>query len=163
MRTFILGGVIIMFILTQLWRGGSAMRTVDGDGSGYYAYLTAVMIHHTTDFTTIYELEKSRRGLDYTAHYFHEKDGKMVNKYYLGTALMLLPFFLLASMYSFITGMPVDGYNILFQYAVSMGAAIYLALGLLATRKLLATFHIRKEVQLITLIALLFGTNLFYY
>lgn len=163
MRTFILGGVIIMFIVTQLWRGGSAMRTIDGDGSGYYAYLTAVMVHHTTDFTKIYELEKSRRGLDYTAHYFHEKDGKMVNKYYLGTALMLLPFFLLASMYSFITGMPVDGYNILYQYAVSMGAAIYLALGLLATRKLLASFHIRKEVQMITLIALLFGTNLFYY
>lgn len=163
MRTFITGGVIVIFIVIQLLRAGTVVQTINGDGTGYYAYLPAIFIHHTTDFTPVYELEKERRGLDYMAHYFHKTEHGMVNKYQLGTALMILPFFLMAWLYSIIIGMPPDGYSILFQYAVSLAAAVYLAIGLLATRKLLQLFGIRKSVQLTTLLALLFGTNLFYY
>lgn len=163
MRTFIAAGVIILFIFIQLWRGGEARRTIDGDGSGYYAYLTAVFIHHTTDFTAVYEVEKERRGLDYMAHYFHKTEKGMINKYYLGTALLMLPFFLLAWLYSVITGMPADGYNILFQYSVSLAAAVYLAVGLLALKRILDLKGFSKPIQLAVLIVLLFGTNLFYY
>lgn len=163
MRTFLAGGIIVIFIVIQLLRGGTVVETINGDGTGYYAYLTAVFIHHTTDFTPVYEYEKERRGLDYMAHYFHKTEHGMVNKYQLGTALMMLPFFLMAWLYSIIIGMPPDGYSILFQYAVSLAAAVYLAVGLLATRRLLQLFGIGKSVQLMTILALLFGTNLFYY
>jgi hypothetical protein len=163
MRTFIAGGVILIFIFIQLGRGGNAIRTIDGDGSGYYAYLTSVFIHHTTDFTAVYKVEKERRGLDYMAHYFHKTEHGMINKYYLGTALMILPFFLLAWLYSVIIGMPADGYTILFQYAVSLSAAVYLAIGLLAVRKLLSLYDISKKNQIWAVVLLLFGTNLFYY
>lgn len=163
MRTIIAGGAIVIFIFVQLWRQGSALRTIDGDGSGYYAYLTAVFIHHSTDFTKVYELEKSRRGLDYMAHYFHDGPNGKVNKYYMGTALMMLPFFLSAWLFSWFSGMPADGYNILFQYAVSFGAAVWLGVGLIAVVRLLGTFGFERKVQLITILSLLFGTNLFYY
>lgn len=163
MRTFIAAGVIILFIFIQLWRGGEARRTIDGDGSGYYAYLTAVLIHQTTDFTVVYKVEKERRGLDYMAHYFHKTEKGMINKYYLGTALLMLPFFLLAWLYSVITGMPADGYNILFQYSVSLAAAVYLAVGLLALKRIFDLKGFSKPIQVAVLIVLLFGTNLFYY
>jgi hypothetical protein len=163
MRTFITGGIIVVFIFMQLVRGGDSRRIIDGDGSGYYAYLPAVFIHGTTDFTPVFELEKSRRGLDYMGHYFHQLGEKKINKYYLGTALLMLPFFLLAWIYSFITGMPPDGYNILFQYSIALGASIYAAIGLIATKKLIELFDVGKAISLISVILVLFGTNLFYY
>ena len=163
MRTLVISGFLIIFILIQFFRAGEAARTIDGDGSGYYAYLTAVFIHGTTDFTEVFEFEKSRRSLDYMGHYFHQEDGRLFNKYYLGTALLMLPFFLMAMLYSFIIGMPVDGYNILFQYAISLGAAVYAATGIIAGRKLLEMFNIPKKEGLFTMLAVLLGTNLFYY
>lgn len=163
MRTFIIGGVIVVFIVIQLLRGGDAYRIIDGDGSGYYAYLPAVFVHGTTDFTTVFELEKSRRGLDYLGHYFHQVGEIKVNKYYLGTALMMFPFFILAWLYSFISGMPPDGYNILFQYSIALGAAIYGAIGLIATKKLIELFNVNKAISFLTIVIILFGTNLFYY
>jgi hypothetical protein len=163
MRTLIISGIVTIFILIQFFRGGEAARTIDGDGSGYYAYLTAVFIHGTTDFSEVFAFEKSRRSLDYMGHYFHQEDGHIFNKYYLGTALLMLPFFLLAMLYSFIIGMPVDGYNFLFQYAISLGAAVYAASGLIAGRKLLELFGISKKPALLTMVVILLGTNLFYY
>ena len=37
---------------------------IDGDGSGYYAYLPALLIHGSVDFTPVFEFEKQRRSLD---------------------------------------------------------------------------------------------------
>lgn len=163
MRTFITGGILVVFIFMQFVCGGDSRNIIDGDGSGYYAYLPAIFIHGTTDFTPVFELEKSRRGLDYMGHYFHQVGEKKVNKYSLGTALMMLPFFLLAWLYSIITGMPPDGYNILFQYSIAFGASIYAAIGLLATKKLIELFDVGKAVSLISVILVLLATNLFYY
>lgn len=163
MRTFSVGGIIVLFILIQFLRSGEAMRTIDGDGSGYYAYLPAVFIYGTTDFSDVYAFEQSRRNLDYMAHYFHQEGDRLINKYYMGTALLLLPFFLLAWLYSAIIGLPLDGYNFLFQYSVSFAAALYAASGLIAGSKLLESFGIDKKSSTLTMILLLLATNLFHY
>jgi hypothetical protein len=163
MRTLLISGIFLVFIVIQLMRGAEGKRTIDGDGSGYYAYLTTILVHKTTDFTPVFEYEKSKRGLDYVGHYFHQKDDVLTNKYFLGTALLILPFYLLALFYSLVTGMPPDGYNILFQYAVALAAACYTAIGLLATGRLLQTFNIDRKLIFVLLIALLLCTNLFYY
>lgn len=163
MRTFLFGGTLMIFILVQLLRQGSATHTIDGDGSGYYAYLPTVLLFHTTDFKQVYELETAKRAENYEAHYFHNQNGVITNKYFMGTALLLLPFFLMATLYSSLIGMPVDGYNILFQYAVSLGAAVYAALGLIAIIRLLSSFAFRKKVQIAVVVILIFATNLFYY
>ena len=153
----------MLFIVVQLWQGADARHTIDGDGSGYYSYLTTVFRYKTTDFKSVYEYEKTRRGLDYMGHYFHEYNGKIVNKYYAGTAVMMLPFYVMASVLSKLANMPVDGYNILFQYAAAFAAAFYLAIGLLLVNALLKTFTIRKPIRVLTLLSFLLGTNLFYY
>ncbi|HMM10891.1 MAG TPA: hypothetical protein PKE03_02200 [Bacteroidales bacterium] len=163
MRSFVIALVVIIFYIMQLLLQDKAMRHVDGDGSGYYAYLTAVFIHKGSDFSPVLETEKKRHSLDYMAHYFHPVNGVLINKFYMGTALMILPFFLLAMLFSWISGMPVDGYNIIFQYAVALSGATWLAIGLLVTIRLLLLFDIPKSIAVITLIAIAFGTNLFHY
>lgn len=163
MRSFVIAGVVIIFYLMQLLLQDKALRHVDGDGSGYYAYLTAVLIHKTTDFKPVLEAEKQRHSLDYMAHYFHSVGDVLINKFYMGTALMLLPFFLLAMLFSWIAGMPVDGYNIIFQYAVALSGATWLAIGLLATKRLLLLYQIEKPAAVISIITIALGTNLFHY
>jgi len=84
MRTILVGIIILIFISVQLMRGGAARYTIEGDGSGYYAYLTTVFVYKTTDFKDVYSFEKSWRGLDYMAHYFHTYGDKLINKYFFG-------------------------------------------------------------------------------
>lgn len=163
MRTLLVSGILLLFIVVQLWQGSNARHTIDGDGSGYYAYLTTVFRYKTTDFKEVFDYEKTRRGLDYMGHYFHEYNGKIVNKYYAGTALLMMPFYGLASLVSKLANMPIDGYNIVFQYAAAFAATFYLALGLLLVNALLRSFAITKPIRVLTILSLMLGTNLFYY
>jgi hypothetical protein len=163
MRTLLISGIFVVFIIVQLLRGADGKRIIDGDGSGYYSYLTTVFIHKTIDFNAVFDFERSRRGLEYTGHYFHKHEDVRINKYYLGTALLIMPFFLIALLYSMIIGMPPDGYNILFQYAVALAAAFYTAFGMVVINRLLKAYNVSKKLSLFTILLLLFGTNLFHY
>lgn len=163
MRTILVGFIILIFISIQLMRGGAARYIIEGDGSGYYAYLTTVFVYKSTDFQHAYNYEKSWRGLDYMAHYFHSYNGKLINKYFLGTSLLILPFFLMAMLFCVVSGIPPDGYNFIFQYAVAMAATFYALAGLLLLNRTLRTYGIDKVLVFILLLVLILGTNLFYY
>jgi len=163
MRTILVGIIILIFITIQLMRGGAARYIIEGDGSGYYAYLTTVFVYKSTDFSQAYNYEKSWRGLDYMAHYFHPYEGILINKYFLGTSLLILPFFMMAMLFCLVSGIPPDGYNFIFQYAVAMAATFYTLAGLLFLNRTLRTFGVDKVLVFILLLVLMLGTNLFYY
>jgi len=160
----LIAGFIISFITVNLI-GPKTYRHVliDGDGSGFYDYLPALLIHHTVDFTTIFEVEKSRRSSAYQGHYFHSSHGILIDKYTSGTALMQLPFFLLAWLLSVLFGFPADGYNILFQYMTGVAAMFWAIIGLLFFVKLSRLYGIDKKIAMIVAIAGLLATNLFFY
>jgi hypothetical protein len=163
MRTLLVSFILVLFFGIQLYRGPAAKTIIDGDGSGYYAYLPTIFHYKTTDFKAVHEFEKQQKSLSYSGHYFHKRGDVLINKYFLGTALAISPFYLLASLYSYVFGMPADGYNILYQLAVALAAAFYLALGLLAVIRLLRQFGFEKYIAFMVILLLLFGTNLFYY
>lgn len=142
---------------------GIRQRIVDGDGSGYYAYLPAVFVYHTVDFDPVFEYEKSQRASDYQGHYFHQFKNIYINKYSCGVALMELPLFLIAYLLSLLAGMNADGYNILFQYSVAMSALIWVFTGLIYLVKLLSLYKIKPTTIFFLILVLFFGTNLFYY
>ncbi len=162
MRTLLVSGILLLFIIVQCGREPKPDRQL-------MVMVVAIMLYLTTVFAIKLQIlnlcmttkNTSQHGL--YGHYFHEYKGKTVNKYYAGTALMMLPFYTMASILSKLANMPVDGYNILFQYAVALAAAFYLAIGLLLVNALLKTFTISKPIRLLTLLSLLLGTNLFYY
>lgn len=163
MRTLLVSFILVLFFGIQLYRGPAAKTIIDGDGSGYYAYLPTIFHYKTTDFKAVYEFEKQHKSLSYSGHYFHKRGDILINKYFIGTALAISPFYLFASLYSYVFGMPADGYNILYQLAVALAAAFYLALGLLAVIRLLRQFGFEKYIAFMVILLLLFGTNLFYY
>jgi hypothetical protein len=75
----------------------------------------------------------------------------------------MMPFFLLGHITTIILGYPADGYSYFYIVWVHLGALFYLLLGLLALRGLLRTYEINEKWIAVTLIAIVFGTNLFFY
>ncbi len=136
---------------------------IDGDGSGLYAYLPAIFVAHTVDFTPVFYYEKARRTPDYQGHNYHKIGGVMINKFWCGTALLETPFFLIAWVMSLILGLPPDGYNILFQYAVALAALFWSGLGIVYTVRLFRLYNISEPLAWGLALAGFLSTNLFFY
>ena len=137
---------------------------ISSDGHGYYAYLPAFLIDHDPTFSLVVEREARFFGYPhYKPEYLVKSGDHVLNKYFAGEALLLLPFFSLGALFSFITGNDINGYSFFFQIFIGIGSLFYLFLGLFFIKKILEYLHIRQAVIALTLVALLFGTNLFYY
>jgi hypothetical protein len=137
---------------------------LESDAWGYYAYLPAVFIYHDLHFSFY---EKVMHG-----GYFEERlsyeyrvgnNGLVANKYFCGTALAIAPFYIGAHVLSKNLGYPQDGYNRLYILSVNIAAIFYTLLGLYFLRKILAFYTEDLKIILIVLIAMAFGTQLFYY
>ncbi len=155
--------ILALAVITSSRFGGMKERLIDGDGKGYYAYLPAVFIHHTLDFTPVYDFEKDFLSKDYLGHYFIDHKDIKINKYYSGVALLMLPFFLLALFFTWIFGLEMTGYSMLFQYFILLGSICYGFHGSYFTYRLLRSFSFPERKSFIAIIILITGTNLFYY
>jgi len=146
--------------LSKDYRSGS----MEADGKGYYAYLPAIFIYNDLSFGFFYQVERETYyNPDFYYTYLRQHQGKVINKYYAGTALCMMPFFFLGHLATLASGHAADGYSYYYMLFVHLGALFYLFLGLIALRKLLRTFMIKEQWIALTLPAIVFGTNLFYY
>lgn len=134
------------------------------DGKGYYAYLPAIFIYHDLHFSFFEKIERETYASEFHFYeYRYAIDGKVINKYYSGTALAMLPFFGIGHLLSALTGKSLDGYSVHYTTMINLAAIAYLALGLWFLAKLLKTYQIRKGYITLILTAITFGTNVFYY
>ena len=165
--------VIIVLIIISLISayvvniaGPEQPRTVivEGDGCGHFDYLPAWFVFGSVDFKPVFEKEKERHDGSYMGHYFHKlENGVFINKYTSGTALMIMPFYLLALLLSPLFGLPRDGFGLLFQYSVVAAGIFWLITGLWFFTRLLRQYGISRFYSLVYALLLLFGTNLFHY
>jgi hypothetical protein len=77
--------------------------------------------------------------------------------------LLWTPFFLIALFIAKIAHLPADGFSDIFQYSIGIAGLFYTWLGLRYLRKTLESFKYSKATQVISLVAIIFGTNLLYY
>lgn len=137
---------------------------LEADARGYYAYLPAVFIYHDLGFGFINDIEFVKYNNPSKFYkYYNTHEGKVFDKYYLGTALMLSPFFLAGHILTLATGQPADGYSYFYTMMVHVGALFYLFIGILGLRKLLRMYNFSEANIGWTLSFILLGTNLFYY
>jgi hypothetical protein len=156
--------LFVTFIIVNFLGTDSTRKIfIDGDGSGHYAYLTSIVLYQSVDFVNIFELEKSKRPNDYMGHYFHKYNDILINKYTTGTALLQLPFFILAYVLSIILGFAPDGYNIVFQYCIAFATVFWVGIGIRYFVKLVSSYGIDKRYGWLFASIMLFGTNLFLY
>ena len=157
---------LIMILVTSNinWGGDRYKGVLESDAKGYYAYLPAVFIYHDLNFTFFDHIEKEKY---YNENLFYDyrafSNGAYISKYYAGTALAQLPFFLVAHFVSLAGNADADGYSKPYMIAVNLAALFYLFLGLLYLKRTLASYQISEKITSIILVASVFGTNLFYY
>jgi len=168
-RNIVLGLMLIFVSVIVFFENYTAQEdhfwkeVIASDGRGYYAYLPSLFLYGETDFSRVVEREQQIYPTVHAANFMSDVDGKPVNKYFLGVALLMLPFFLSASLISWLAGITPDGYNAVYQLMTSVAAVFYLFAGLIYLRKLLKLFRFAGRIVDWTLILTLFATNLLIY
>ncbi len=156
--------VVLWAVLNTSIKKDYKNSVLEADAKGYYAYLPAVFIYHDLNFGFFNQIEnKTYYNPNLYYEYLRECNNKTIDKYFVGTAVCLMPFFLVGHAITLISGLPADGYSYYYTMMVHLGALFYFLLALFGLRRLLRSFHINEKTIAIVLIAIVFGTNLFYY
>lgn len=137
-------------------------RGIRSDGAGYYAYLPAFLIYKDFSLEKADFYQVDAKYLDYPAIYFSHFTQRYVNKYPIGVALLVLPFFSLAHLISSFSGLPMTGYTLIYQYFVRAAGPFYLIIGLYFLMKVYQS-NFSLKTAMISLLSLVFATNLFHY
>jgi hypothetical protein len=163
-RLFTPIGITLLFIgivyLVLAWNfrwfgknGNEIDAVITSDGKGYYAYLPGIFLHQN--------FGKEKTDLLY---HVKTKDGRLVNKYTYGTALLEAPFFFGGWIFAKISGYPSDGFSRPFQVAISLAGIFYFLAGLYFLFRLITTeIRLSERNTLFLMLILAFGTTLLYY
>jgi hypothetical protein len=140
-------------------------RVINSDGKGYYAYLTAIFIYDDLDYNFVDYYEKKYYPSDGSAYKHFKMPFKddVVNKTFPGLAILWLPFFLLAHLFSYLFGFETDGYSILYQYTIGFATLFYLWLGFRFLLSILKKFGTENHLASFVLFVIAFGTNIIFY
>ncbi len=156
--------VLIIFLgFYTLFHGGHNERFITGDGKGYYAHLPAMFIYHDWEYSFMENYESAYYEPANYAEFRNQVDGEWVNKYFAGVTLLMMPFFLLAHLVSLVSGLPADGYNPVYQYAVAFAALFWLWAGLYFLRRFFNRQKIPAIVTSIVQVLIVCATPLFFY
>ena len=158
--------MVAFFLSMRVFNEGNPgwKHIITSDGRGYYAWLPALILDNDPTFSKTVAREGKFLGYHhYRPGYLVPRNDRMINKYFSGEALLLLPFFLTGTLFTFMTGNSPDGFSFFFQFFIGAGALFYLFLGLYYLKRILEYLAVRDSAIIMTLLLVLFGTNLFYY
>ena len=133
------------------------------DVFGYYLYLPAKFIYRDLALINQEWLTHLIDKYETTATLYQAvkmPNGNWVIKYTMGLAILFAPFFFIAHLLAGILDYPADGFSLPYQYSITMGAIVYLLVGLIYFRKILLHFFNERTTILLILI-IVFGTNYF--
>jgi hypothetical protein len=158
------GEVLILFMLVLTVNNflGNTPKTIAADGIMYYDYLPSVFLYK--DFGVQEKVkdenkEFSRERIDLLIQY----KGKYLNKYPVGTAVLIAPFYFYADATATARGYERDAYSEPYQRAIFYAAIFYLFLGLVFLKCLCRLYDISDLTIFITQILAALGTNIYYY
>jgi len=140
-------------------------RVINSDGKGYYAYLPALFIYNDLEYKFVDEYEAKYYPGDRKVfkEFRYNYKGETVNKTFSGLAILWLPFFLIAHIFSMLSGFEADGYSLPYQYSIGLATIFYCWLGLKVLVSLLIKSGAEKKLANLIVLILAMGTNLLYY
>ena len=145
------------------WGGQRWKEIIAFDGKGYYAYLPAVFIYHDLQLSFLDSIEEKYSGPNTQYEIRVVTPQGTIDKYFCGTALAQLPFFIIAHLLTKLTGGNADGYSYFYQINISLAGIIYVLIGLFFLQKILRNYSISEPIITIVIFTIFFGTQLFYY
>jgi len=144
------------------------------DAVGYYAYLPASFIEKDLSFSFMIDDSYAYSG---GINSFENKyniseagilgfnqlsDDKYIDKYPVGVAVLLIPFYLIGHVLSLIFRTGLDGWSFFYQYSALYGGVSYFLIGMFFLKKILKKYF-SSFVTYFTLFSIILGTNLFNY
>lgn len=136
-------------------------RQLSYDAGGYYWYLPSVFIYHDIKGQKFHQeiLDKYQPVPPNDFQYaIPQPNGNYVVRYTMGTALMELPYFLVAHIIAKPLGYPADGFSLPYQFCIYLGGLFFALVGLSYLRKLLLRYY-NDITTAVVLFLLVFGTN----
>lgn len=158
--------LIVSITIQQLDFSDTYSHPINSDAKGYYAFLPAIFIYNDYNYSFVDDVEKTyypEDGSQAKAFRMEQPNGTIVNKCFPGVALFYLPFFGIATLFSFLFGLPVDGYSILYQWSIAVAHWFYLFCALVLLSKACNELKFNKWKTLFGLVLIVFGTNIFFY
>lgn len=155
---------LFLIVLTQRFlneRQNGLINSVSSDGLGYYCYLPAAIIYQ--DFSYSFYQDKENKIKPFYTPVLNNYKHRALNKYYCGTAICLLPFFLIGIVISFIAGTDINGYTDTFLMLVSVAALFYYLLSVFLISKIGKYFSVSEKTSVAAGLVFFFATNLFHY
>jgi hypothetical protein len=140
-------------------RAGPPIRS---DGFSYYVYLPSWFIYGDTRLGSVANDCCGGEFPDFTVIVKWPRTRRWVNAHPIGVAVMQTPFFLVAHALTRWTNLSPDGFSLYYQHAAGLSGLAWTIVGLLVLQRVLRR-HFSDRVTMATLVALLFGTNLYHY
>ena len=154
---------VALLSLSGVFDNEAMYGRIHADAQGYYGYLVATFIEHSFDWKEVIQPYADTYFNGAAADFTVQSEHGRINKYYAGTAVLILPFFLVACLAAWLFGFPIDGYSEPFQLGIVFSALFYAGVGMYYLSKFLERKGISKPVALFSVVAGLFGTGLFHY
>jgi hypothetical protein len=166
------GAVVAVVLVVAVFAAGSfwwiyGSELADGppirsDGTGYYLYLPAVMLDEDVTMEGTAERSFEPHTLAAAGVRRVPPHNRYLDKYPVGEAMMLLPFFLLGDAAARLLGEAADGFSTPYQVAAAAAGLVYALVGLAQLGLVLLRWFSRPTVVM-TLVTITFGTALFHY
>lgn len=170
------GGLFLFCVTIFVVHFAISGQAVYGDGIGYYSHLHSWVIDGDWDYTNeykhIYDHEHNNAVLDSQVPVVQivgtSKDGRAENFYGTGVAVLLLPFYILAHVFSLLlnllgAGVSTQGYGDVYQILSGIGAVFYTVLGVYFLEEMVEMVIHNRFLSRISCLTLFLSTNLFYY
>ncbi len=157
---FALGGLLLFMSLNYHAKAKpfTYQSQIWSDKAGYNIYLPLLFIYGN-DASALPDSIVQKTGEGFS---IDTSNNTVVTKYTSGVAILQTPFFLTAHFLAKISGDETTGFSSKYQKTIDFASVFYCVLGLFLLYKILVKRH-SKKLASISLIAVLFGSNLLYY
>jgi hypothetical protein len=135
---------------------------IRSDGFSYYVYLPSWFLYHDASLGAVARDCCGGEFDPFTAIVRWPGTGRWVNAHPIGVAILQAPFFLVGHGLTKWTNLSPDGFTFYYQHAAGLAGAFWTVAGLVVLADILRR-RFSDWVTAATIVALLFGTNLYHY
>ena len=135
---------------------------IRSDGFSYYVYLPSWFLYHDASLGAVARDCCGGEYDPFTAIVRWPGTGRWVNAHPIGVAILQAPFFLVGHGLTKWTNLSPDGFTFYYQHAAGLAGAFWTIAGLVVLADVLRR-RFSDWVTAATIVAVLFGTNLYHY
>ncbi len=160
--TVVCAAVLCLAGYVYVYASGTAWPPIRSDGFSYYVYLPSWWLFHDTTLSAVARDCCGGEFPAFSAIIRWPGTHRWVNAHPIGVALMQTPFFAIGHALTRWSNISPDGFTVYYQHAAGLAGLAWIVAGLWVLRGLLVR-HFSDLVTAATLVAILFGTNLYHY